>query len=324
MTKVALCIRSNADLQKLISGEVETIQTFMVPRSICETHSETAPLKQLIPYVTFSALSDEGTLMFMAYNRPKGGSEERLHGDTSIGFGGHMDDLQDLVFTSQSEQEAYPGMAYPCYEMTKEQVIRTIYNTARREVLEELNDDVFDKIGLTVEHINMTIMEDPEPDDVGKVHTCISIVIDLPAEALVGMKDVLLGLQTEETKREIINLRVFGVLMESLSKGDLVESMKGLENTLVKDHSFERWSLRILLTRALMVMNFVYSNTTFTDFFNAAITNVQTKLELQKQQEAAAAAESGLAQSNVLTGEAVNDAAPQVADTGVEEASAQG
>lgn len=285
----------------------------MVPRAICETMSVEAPLKQLIPYVTFTALNDEGVLMFLAYNRPTGGTEERLHGDCSIGFGGHPDQLEDLVYAAKTDEEAYPGHVYTTFTMTKKQLVETIYNVARREVREELVEDLFEKLGIKVDNINMSIMEDPEPDDVGKVHTCISIMVDMPADALISAKDVLVSLQTEESKREIMNLRVFGIMMDTLCKGDLEKSVEGMADTLTKEYQFERWSLRIALTRALMIMNFVYGNTRFADFFQAAQANVvRAQEELQKQQQAIA--EGNLSQSKVLTGD------PSVADQGAGEA----
>lgn len=306
MSKSTICIRTNDELKDLIAGKTETIKVFMVPRSICEQLSEEAPLKQLIPYVTFTAMNDEGVLMFLAYNRPKGGTEERLHGDTSIGFGGHPDQVEDLVFATKTEEEAYPGHIYPTFTMTKEQLVETIYNVARREVREELVEDLFEKLGIEVSNINMSIMEDPEPDDVGKVHTCISITVDMPADALISMKDTLLASQTEESKREVMNLRVFGVMMDSLSKGDLERSVEGMAKTLTEDHQFERWSLRILLTRALMIMNFVYANTNFADFFNAAQQNVMRGQELlQKQQQDMQ--EANLAKSEILSAPSTND-----------------
>lgn len=309
--KVALCIRSYDELRELITDKVKTIKTFMVPRSVCEKHSDTEPLKQVIPYVSFTALSEEGTLIFLAYNRPNGGSEERLHGDTSIGFGGHLDEKEDLVFSVETSEETYPGHVYPCYEMTKEEFVRTVYNCAARELSEELNDDVFEKLGLTYERINMQVMEDPEPDDVGRVHMCISIMVDMSKEALIGMKEVMLGLQTEETKREINNLRVFGVHMDSLAKGDFEQSINGMQQVLVKDHQFERWSLRILLQRAAMIMNFVYANANFADFFKAAQANAEAKVAMQQKLAEEIAAEGNLAQSQVLSGQAANDDTPE-------------
>ncbi len=317
MTKIALCVRSNDELKQLIAGEIETIKTFMVPRVICEKQNEEAPLKQLIPDVTFTALYDEGVAMFLAYNRPTGGTEERLHGDCSVGFGGHADEIEDLVFAARGEEEAYPGHIYPTYTMTRKQLVETIYNVARREVREELVEDLFEKLGIKVENINMAIMEDPEPDDVGKVHTCISIMVDMPPEALIAAKSTLVEMQTEKSKREIMNLRVFGIMMDSLSKGDLEKSVEGMSETLTKDYQFERWSLRIVLTRALMIMNFVYANTTFSDFFQAAQNNVaRAQKQLQDQQQAVA--EANLGNSQVLT------EAPAANDQGAAEAQSQG
>lgn len=295
-----LCVRNLVELQKLISGDVESIETFMVPRSICETHMPDQPMKQLIPYVSFTAMDEgRGTLMFLAYNRPVGGTEERLHGDTSIGFGGHMDEVTDLSFSVSTSGEMYPGQSFPKYNMTREELVTSIYNVARREVTEELGTDLFEQMGLSVENVNMSIMDDPEPDAVGKVHACISIMVDMPAEGLIGLKNALVA-----SEREIQNLRVFGVMMDSVSKGDLERSMEGLSNALAVGNNFERWSLRIALTRVVMVMNFIYANTTFSDIFALAMKNAgEAQLEQQRLMaaQAQAEAEANLAGSTVLT-----------------------
>ena len=48
--------------------------------------------KQIIPYAVFR-VGDQ----FVAYNRAPAGGEERLHGQWSIGFGGHID-LEDVQY----------------------------------------------------------------------------------------------------------------------------------------------------------------------------------------------------------------------------------
>lgn len=301
-----LCVRNVQELEKLISGEIQVIETFMVPRSICEKHNPDAPLKQLIPYVSFTAMDEvRGALMFMAYNRPVGGTEERLHGDTSIGFGGHMDDVADLKFAAETSGEIYPGHPYTKYNMSREDLVASIYNTARREVFEELGTDLFEQLGLKIENINMSIMDDSDPDAVGMVHTCISIMVDMPAEALINLKNALVA-----SEREIQNLRVFGVMMDSVTKGDLERSMEGLSKALTEENQFERWSLRIALTRVVMTMNFIYANTSFGEIFTLAMQNAG-KAQLAQQQalveKAQAEADANLAKSTVLSDAQLED-----------------
>lgn len=304
--KTTLCIRSNQDLANLITGKVDRIDTFMVPRSICEVLSDTEPYKQLIPYVNFTGMSDSGKLVFLAYSRPATGSESRLWGDTSIGFGGHMDELGDIIHSGSEVKEAYPGKSFMSYTMNKSDLVTSLYNAARREVHEELGEDLFEKFGITPANINMMVAEDAEPDDVGKVHTCISISVDLPAEGIMQLKDSL-----PVEKREVHNLRVVGIEMDSICKGDLEQSLQGLKNSLENEVRMERWSLNITMTRVVMSMNFIYANTSFADLFRMAVSNAAAAHQAQvdaANAAAQAAADEGLAKSSVISGDAYQEA----------------
>lgn len=305
-SRSTLCVRSVEELMKLINGEIQVIETFMVPRTICEIHSPTHEMKQIIPYVTFTSVDEaSGRLMFMAYTRPVGGSEERLHGDTSIGFGGHMDELDDLEHSGQEERAMYPNMYFPTYMMTKENLVGSLYKAARREVFEELGQDAFKDLGITIDNIDMRVMVDSNPDSAGLVHTCISIVIDMPAVMLLRMKDLVVA-----SKREIDNLRVTGIVMDAVSKGDMEVSLKGLEENLTTEQKFERWSTRIALTRVVMILNFIHQNTTFSQIFALAMQTASERLkDMQRLQaaEAQAEEEANLSKSTVLSDAQLED-----------------
>jgi predicted NUDIX family phosphoesterase len=98
MAKLALCIKladapsevigafKHSDTGSLIpiNSEFWNTPVQLVDRSICETDES---LLQLLPYIT---LEDEDSAFFM-YTRGGGGEEARLHGNYSIGVGGHVD-----------------------------------------------------------------------------------------------------------------------------------------------------------------------------------------------------------------------------------------
>ncbi|WP_396190496.1 hypothetical protein [Flavobacterium sp.] len=318
MTKQTLCIRNVGELEAVMTGKAETIATFMVPRAVCEIKSDTQPFKQLIPYVSFNALDEQGTLMHLAYSRPSTGSEERLHDDTSVGFGGHMDDLADLTssigpINGETLVEAYPGVFYPYIEMTKQDLIASIYKAGRREVTEELGQDLFEKLNINVDNVNMMVIQDPEPDSVGQVHLCIAIIIDLPSQQLVEMKNELV-----ETKsvREVANLRVFGIGLDSVMKGGVEPQINQLVDDLKKTYQFERWSILIAVNRLAAVFNFVYGNVQFSDVFQLAVRNAHQRAEQERLQAEQKAAEGNLAQSQVLGNEVGDGDQTPEPDTG--------
>lgn len=286
MSKKTLCIRNLEELTSLLQNEGSTIKTFMVPRSICETESESQPFKQIIPYVCFNAMNDDGTLMFLAYNRPVTGGESRLHGDTSIGFGGHMDDESDFVPSQvdgiENIEEAYVDAFYPCIEMDRKQFITSIYNAGRREVIEELGIDLFDKLGVTVENMNLMMMQEPEPDAVGRVHMCMTIMVDVSAAAMFEIKKTL---DETASEREVENLRVFGINLDPLMKNGVEKQISVLQQELLEQHQFERWSAMIAMNRALSLMEFMFNYANAGDLFRLAVAKMrQSLVEKQKQE----------------------------------------
>jgi len=63
-------------------------------RDIVDDKAQLNPLlKQLLPYITFYYLRDDGVVLYLTYLRQRGGNEPGLHDMRSIGIGGHVDDL---------------------------------------------------------------------------------------------------------------------------------------------------------------------------------------------------------------------------------------
>lgn len=280
--KQALCVRSVNEVRDVITGASEHLDTFMVPRSICETFSETQPLEQLIPYVNMTALDiDKGILFYVSYTRPVGGSEERLHGDRSVGFGGHIDDVADIAGEAVGETEAYPEASYPTFRMTRAQLVETLYRSGRRELLEELGVDLKEDLGVTLENVQLSIQGDETPDEVGKVHLCCPLTVDLH----VNDMETLINKATAEA-REIANLQAIGIAMEEQIRGG-EEAFNGLGDHLKQEISMERWSILVVLTRVRGLVNFIATNTTFSSWFREAERNFTMKLEQARAAEIA-------------------------------------
>lgn len=67
---------------------IKDLELGMYSRATCEKDPS---LLQLLPYITL--VTEEGEVF--CYTRPATGTETRLHGDVSIGLGGHMDSLPE-------------------------------------------------------------------------------------------------------------------------------------------------------------------------------------------------------------------------------------
>lgn len=116
---------------------LEDAGLWLGPRPILE---ETEEFRQIIPYIVLQHGSE-----FIRYTRTPAGGEARLHGRISVGLGGHID-LPDVETKGEFID-----------------LVRTLENAAKRELLEELGDvEIQSKewIGLLVEN----------DSSVGRVH----------------------------------------------------------------------------------------------------------------------------------------------------------
>lgn len=112
--------------------------------------------KQPIPY-TIIRRGDE----VFIYERLKGGGEERLHSQLSIGVGGHMNDLEG---TSSWEET----LEFNMYRELGEELEIISSRYPEPKILGLIND---------------------EENEVGKVHICILTIIDLPKDAEVNVRE---------------------------------------------------------------------------------------------------------------------------------------
>lgn len=117
------------------------------PRSSCETDPE---LKQIIPYIAI--ISGDSILV---YERSVSGSEERLHGQMSIGVGGHIN-------KNDHEDDAVLAMM----------------EGAAREAQEEIGVEV----DLTTLGKSIYGLVNDESNPVGQVHLGICIVLKIDKE----------------------------------------------------------------------------------------------------------------------------------------------
>jgi len=88
------------------------------PRSEMEADPS---FKQLIPYVIFTARSDDGRLLVFQYTRGKGQGESRLHSKRSVGVGGH------ISIDDRTSDEAVPYAEGMRRELDEEIAIRSSY-----------------------------------------------------------------------------------------------------------------------------------------------------------------------------------------------------
>jgi predicted NUDIX family phosphoesterase len=111
--------------------------------------------KQPIPY----AIIKRGDEVFL-YERLKGGGEARLHNQLSIGVGGHMNPISDESFDQD------------------------LWENLQRELSEELSIETVSETKIST----VGIINDEE-NEVGKVHLCLLVVVELGEDATVEVKE---------------------------------------------------------------------------------------------------------------------------------------
>lgn len=114
--------------------------------------------RQVIPYIAFKNEKGE----FLTYTRTKNANEARLHKKISVGFGGHMD-ATDVVFNEESVLDSHAS----------------IKECIKREVIEELGDEVYTKIKPSLDKFSISKLIIDDTSEVEEVHMAILIVLSV-------------------------------------------------------------------------------------------------------------------------------------------------
>ena len=155
--------------------------TWMIPRVVCETDPD---FLQLLPYV----IVQMPNCKLLGYNRPaKGGGEQRLAGNFSIGIGGHVE-FPDVVTNA-----GYVDL------------LKTLVNAAQREVIEEVHLTNTQSVTSTKLYLAGLIRSDDSPVD--SVHLGLVFILQLEAAS----PDAVCSAASAEPD-QIINLRELKVV----------------------------------------------------------------------------------------------------------------
>ena len=111
-----------SDVDRYLDGLLSSMNTVYRARSEVE---EDPSFKQLIPYVIFRHVAEDGTESVFQYTRGTGQGEGRLHRKRSVGIGGHISTVDaDVDATGNPYAE---GMRR---ELEEEVIIETPYSDA--------------------------------------------------------------------------------------------------------------------------------------------------------------------------------------------------
>lgn len=257
--KQALCIPKMAVMETLLRGEIKTIDAQLVSREICEVPDNN--YEQLIPYVVFTTNDiQEGRMKFIQYQRPsKGEGEERLQGKTSVGFGGHIDSRDDIVYQSSLVEK--DGSEE--FVMTLQDLYHTVLNCANREIKEELGIDL-SELDIDLDHSYKSFFKADESIEVNKVHTGLLILVNLEQD-----KFNLILEKAQPNKEEIEELNFLGIntalMLKDALSGDMSEVSNNLIRHLDEDCNMEQWSTFLVEMIARSTITHMLSNIEYQD-----------------------------------------------------------
>lgn len=174
---------------------------------------------QILPYAVVTRLSgniyDSADKMnLLTYHRPVSGGESRLHGNTSIGFGGHID-LNDIVTDENSVINLHD----------------TVLISMHREICEELGVSTSDIHNTTLSYRLITHYSG-EP--VHKVHLGIVFIVVLTNNCEIYPEVIEIDYAGEFTAADLIEMEKSGeIQMEAWSRliAEEISSDPGLGST---------------------------------------------------------------------------------------------
>lgn len=280
--KQALCVKAYDELSNLVHKNIDHVEAYMVDREICEKTEN--GYMQIIPYVTFYALDAmAGKLMFIQYQRKtEGAGEERLAGATSIGFGGHIDQEDEIA----SEEIIHNEDGTTSYKMTLDNILKTGIACGVREVSEEIGLDI-EELTSNIDHGNTAFFTGDPSEEVNRVHVGLSIQIELTPSHFEELKSKCVINEEEIEKLDVLGLNL-DVIVEEM---DLSFTINKITENLSSNHGLEDWSCRIFnyLTRG--VINRLFYNVTYQDMVRIAITKQSQEQQVDSITEVPAAEE---------------------------------
>lgn len=308
--KRALCINSLEEISALIRGEAETIDSCLVTRDICEDPNN--KFLQIIPYVVFyTPRYEEGKLVFIQYKRAAKGNEDRLLSKVSIGFGGHIDVLEEIKYVSSHVAEDTTIH----FVMSKQDLIDTCITAAKRELTEELGSDILSTIGADLDFNESAFFMGDQSQPVNQVHLGLGLPVRLTEEQF---NLFLVSAKINKEEIEVID-KMSANIRNIIEEMDVSATNSKIMNQLVQQHGFEDWSVRMFDYIVRKEIFLILRDINYDDLYRLSVSKQQAReaeaaaqLHMQQYSETisadAAAVEQALvpgASTAVIEGEVV-------------------
>ena len=289
MEKVALCFKTLDEVVKLNQDKEHFATPSFISREICEDPAN--GYLQIIPYISFFNVNIEtGKLMVLQYKRPDSGEGEmRLAGKTSVGFGGHIDQLEDI----SSEEIIQDDNNVTSFKMNIQNLITTCFNCAKREIKEELNIDLEEE-GINVFASETGFFQGSQDEDVGKVHLGFTIQVLVNEEQLEKLKA-----SDKFNPKEIEKLELLGINLDTIiEEFDTSAVLEHISGQFKENGNMEDWSVVVIAIMIKTIINNLKHFFKYSDF-----KEVIGKNQMEAMQKAAQESQMATQAAEVQAGE---------------------
>lgn len=282
----ALCVKSYSELQGLVAGQVTTVEAKFVEREVADLVEN--GLQQLVPYVVFYNMDvSAGKLKFIQYLRPGQtveGTDERISGNTSIGFGHPI--AESAVITATETATGENGET--SYTVSLQDIITTGIDAGLQTVLAQTGVDVKAVLGDVLDLSQIAFFTSDVPADEHKVRTGIAIPVHLTAEQFELLRTTMAPNAEVIEKLDMLGINVDRIVEEM----DITPTINNVVNELVGKYNLEAWSTMMFNYIVRKELHAMMVNISYQDIValvhakRAALAQVAQETATQQQAEA--------------------------------------
>ena len=294
----ALCIKSYAELQALVSGQAQTIEAKLVD-TVTADNPENG-LQQLMPYLVFYHMDmASGKLKFIQYLRPApkaAEGEEQVPGVTSIGFGKAISDPEMIV--SSDTITGVDGEV--TYLLSLQNIMDMAISNGLNDVVSAIGIDLPTVLGPQfIDRTQIAFFNSDAPFPEMKVRTGISLPVPVTAEQFELIRTTAVFKAEEIEKLDTLGINI-DMIVEQM---DVTPTITSVINELIMKYNLEPWSTMMFNYISRKELHEMLKDISYNDIValvhakRAALAQIaQNAIEQQRlAAEAAAVAETGTA-----------------------------
>lgn len=232
----ALTVKSYAELQQLVAGQVPTVEATLVDVAVANNVEN--GLQALNPYVVFYNMDvSAGKLKFIQFLRsaaPVAEGEERAPSPTAIGFGKNVETESQI----QSTETIIGEDGNKSFAMSLQNIMDTMVAVGLTDVFEMIGLDVKTVLGDVIDFSQLAFFKSDVPMDELKVRVGIAIPVPLTAEQFELVRTSATLNPAFIEKLDTLGINIDRIVEEM----DITPTIDNVIGELVGKYNLEAWS----------------------------------------------------------------------------------